>query len=198
MVVGTNRKQQIVEKASELFGCEGYDAISTKMLASACGVTEPALYRHFESKDEIYCAVLDSIEGKLAYKEVFESLEKEDDVEAVLVGLAHHILEFFTKNPGFYRLLLFSALREHDRAKKVHQIIRGTYARFLTDQLDRLYEQKLIVKKNNEITAHCFIGMVFDCGLGWTLWRGFQEKTFDPETVVANNAPIYARGLKVK
>lgn len=192
----SDRKEQIVTEATSLFSSRGYDKVSIKDLAAACGISEPALYRHFESKEDIYNAVLDSVEDRLNYQELFDKLADEEDIEVLLKNLSTHIIEFFTDNADLYRLLLYSALRGHHRAKQIFRLVRGAYVRFLMQQLDRLYAKKLIVKKNNEITARCFIGMVFDCALGTTLWRGFQGKLFDPLDIVQNNIPIYARGLR--
>ena len=192
-----DRKAQILSEATRLFSDAGYDKVTIKQLADACGITEPALYRHFSSKETIYDAVLDAIEKRLGTENIFPNLEKEDDLETMLKSFALHIINFFTKNEDIYRLLLFSALRGHGKAKRVFQIIRGTYVKFLIQMLDRYYEEGKIIKKHNESTARCFTGMVFDCALGTTLWKGFQGKTYKPEEVVANNVPIYARGLLV-
>ena len=37
----------------------GYRAVSTRQIADACGLTQPALYRHFSDKQELYAAVLE-------------------------------------------------------------------------------------------------------------------------------------------
>ncbi len=195
-VAVSDRKTQIVQQASRLFAEDGFDKVTIKELADACGITEPALYRHFPSKDAIYDAVLDSIEKRLHSDQLFAQLSEEHDLTTLLETTARYILEYFTQNQDIYRLLLFSALREHTKAKRVFQMIRGSYVRFLLAQLDRLYDEKIIVKKNNEITARCFIGMVFDCALNVTLWKGFQGKDFKPNEVIANNIPIYVRGLQ--
>lgn len=191
-----DRKAQIITEATRLFSEYGFDKVTIKQLADACGITEPALYRHFASKEAIYDAVLDSIEKRLRPQEFFDKLKDERNLEILLKKTAQHILDYFTTNEDIYRLLLFSALRDHSKAKKVYQLIRGTYVRFLVDRLDQLYEQQILIQKNNEITARCFIGMVFDCALNITLWKGFQGKSFKPQEVIANNIPIYVRGLQ--
>jgi AcrR family transcriptional regulator len=193
-----NRKQQILELATELFGREGYDKVTVKRLADACGITEPAIYRHFRSKEDIYISVLESLKGRLDYQETFARLEDETNIETLLKTLAEHIIDFYSHNADIYRLLLFAALRGHDRAKRIFDMIRGTYVRFLVKQLDRLRREKLIIEKNNEITARCFIGMVFDCAMGMTLWKGMQGRSYEPRQVIANNVPIYSRGLTDK
>ncbi|MDF1544126.1 MAG: TetR/AcrR family transcriptional regulator [bacterium] len=196
MAPKVNRKTEIIKSATLLFSQDGFDRVTVKRLAHAVGISEPALYRHFKSKEAIYEAVLESIQDRLEYTQLFESLKDEPDIEVVLAEMANHIIEFFTLNIDLYRLLLYSALRGHEKAKHVFQIVRGTYIKFLQKQLDRLHSEGRIVEKRNDITARCFIGMVFDCSLGSTLWRGFQGKVHDPKEVVDNNIPIYVRGLK--
>jgi len=191
-----NRRSQILQEATRLFSKRGYDNVSMKEIAGVCGITEPAVYRHFESKDAVYEAVLESLEARLHEDNFFKRLEREADIDTLLEELAKHILDFYCSNEDSCRLLLYSALTHHKKARSVFKAIRGTYVSFLIKQLDRLYSEKKIVKKNNTITARCFVGMIFECAMSMTVWRGFQGRSFDPNDVVANNVPIYARGLK--
>jgi AcrR family transcriptional regulator len=159
-------------------------------------VTEPAIYRHFPSKEAIFGAVLESLGARIDTAELFKRLEREDDIETILRGLADHIIAFYTTNPDLHRLLLYSVLCGHERARQVFGTLRGTYVKFLHQQLVRLHRQRAIIKKNNEITARCFIGSLFDCALSMTLWKGFQGKCYTPRDVADNNVPIFARGLR--
>ena len=193
----TNRKQQILELATEAFSREGYDRVTIKQLADGCGITEPAIYRHFKSKDDIYITVLESLCDRLDSSEVFATLERVDDPDALLHGVAEHLLELHTRNQDIYRLLLYAMLRGHDRARQIFELIRGNYVKFLVKQLDRLYQMGVIVEKNNEMTARCFVGMVLDCAMGLSLYKGYQGRTYKPSDIIANNVPIYVRGLKV-
>jgi AcrR family transcriptional regulator len=190
------RADQIVRQATELFSQDGYRKVTVKQLAKACGVSEAALYRHFGSKEDIYNAVLDQIEIRLTDEQFFDGLREEMDLEKLLMALADHILACYRQNSDSCRLLLYSALEGHDKAGRVFDFVRGKYLKFLIRSLDRLYESGEVVKKNNEITARCFIGMVFDCALGFSLWKGMQGRMHDPAKVIANNVPIYVDGLK--
>ena len=190
------RADQIVRQATDLFSRDGYRQVTVKQLANACGVTEAALYRHFGSKEEIYNAVLDKVEERLTDERLFDDLRGEMDIEKLLKVLADHILTFYRENADICRLLLYSALEGHEKAGRVFDFVRGKYLKFLIRSLDGLYKADRIVKKNNEITARCFIGMVFDCALGFSLWKGMQGRIHDPEKVIANNVPIYVNGLK--
>ncbi len=51
------RKAQIVDAALRLADEHGPDALTTEMIADAIGLTQPALFRHFPRKDDIWTAV---------------------------------------------------------------------------------------------------------------------------------------------
>ncbi len=190
-----DRRLQIIEEATKLFSVEGYDKVTTKKLAAACGVTEPALYRYFASKELIYDAVLDALEHRLQCGELFQELEDCDDIEVILRRLAEEVLTCAQKHYEVYHLLLYSALGGHAKAKSVYHSIRGRHVKFLQRQLDRLYEKQLIIERNNEITARCFVGMIFDCSLGFSLWKSSQGRSYRCEDLIENNIPIFAVGL---
>lgn len=50
-----------MDVASKLFARNGYEATTTAAIALAAGVTEPILYRHFKSKQELFVAIVKSV-----------------------------------------------------------------------------------------------------------------------------------------
>lgn len=57
-VPGQKRRAQIVEAARELFVRHGYDGTRTKEIAERAGTREGVLYRHFESKEQLFDAAV--------------------------------------------------------------------------------------------------------------------------------------------
>jgi len=55
------RRRQLLAHAKELFVTRGYQATTTEKIAAAAGVSEPVLYRHFESKKALFLEVLQEI-----------------------------------------------------------------------------------------------------------------------------------------
>lgn len=51
-------RQIILRVAQQLFMQYGYRAVTTRQLAEACGLTQPALYHYFSDKQELYLAVV--------------------------------------------------------------------------------------------------------------------------------------------
>jgi AcrR family transcriptional regulator len=52
------RRELITEAAGRLFGERGYEGTRVDDIAAAAGVTKPVLYRHFDSKRDLYLALL--------------------------------------------------------------------------------------------------------------------------------------------
>src|SRR5947209_19037434 len=53
-----DRKRQLLVHAKQLFVTLGYQQTTTEKIARAAGVSEPVLYRHFESKKTLFLEVL--------------------------------------------------------------------------------------------------------------------------------------------
>jgi AcrR family transcriptional regulator len=54
----TKQHDKILESACELYLSDGLEGFSMRKLAKTVGVTAPALYRHFGSKEEVLMAVM--------------------------------------------------------------------------------------------------------------------------------------------
>jgi AcrR family transcriptional regulator len=61
----TSRREQILATAAELFAARGFHGVSVADLGAACGVSGPAIYKHFASKDAVLAEMLVSISQEL-------------------------------------------------------------------------------------------------------------------------------------
>lgn len=59
------RRQQILGTAAEMFARRGFHGVSVAELGAACGMSGPALYKHFPSKDAILAEMLVAISEEL-------------------------------------------------------------------------------------------------------------------------------------
>lgn len=55
----TERQQEIIENALSLINEKGIQGLTIKNLSKRLGITEPAIYRHFENKIQILVSILD-------------------------------------------------------------------------------------------------------------------------------------------
>jgi len=59
------RREQILATAAELFAARGFHGVSVADLGAACGISGPALYKHFSSKQAMLAEMLVSISEEL-------------------------------------------------------------------------------------------------------------------------------------
>ena len=58
------RRLDLIETAIRVFSEGSYRGTTTSEIAAAAGISEPILYRHFDSKRALYLAALDHVWGK--------------------------------------------------------------------------------------------------------------------------------------
>ena len=56
---GPERREQLLKVARRVFGRSGFHSVSMDSVAKEAGVTKPILYDHFDSKKELYLALLE-------------------------------------------------------------------------------------------------------------------------------------------
>lgn len=61
-----NRKAEILQAALALAYEVGPNQVSTTMISDRCGLTQPALYKHFRNKDEIWQAATNHLCDRIA------------------------------------------------------------------------------------------------------------------------------------
>ena len=59
------RRAEILDAALAVFSEKGYDGGTMRDIARRVGVTEPALYRHFAGKEELFLTLLEAIAGRM-------------------------------------------------------------------------------------------------------------------------------------
>lgn len=55
------RKGEILDAAVSVFAERGYDAGSVREIAERVGISEPAIYRHFASKEDLFLSLVDAV-----------------------------------------------------------------------------------------------------------------------------------------
>ncbi|MBM7094752.1 TetR/AcrR family transcriptional regulator [Bacillus sp. H-16] len=92
-------QNRIVSTAHVLFMEHGYRSVSTRRIADACGLTQPALYHHFSSKEAIYLEVLRS-ELNSTKESLNRIAFRYDDVSECLFHMTYYILVNSPENIG--------------------------------------------------------------------------------------------------
>jgi AcrR family transcriptional regulator len=113
------RREQLLAAATRAFARAGFAATSLDDIAEAAGISRVLLYRHFESKTELYRAVLDRAIARLT-----GAVGTRDytwaSIDALLAAAA--------TDPDGFRLLFHHAAREPEFRPQMDRFRRGMVA----------------------------------------------------------------------
>jgi AcrR family transcriptional regulator len=112
----TPRQRQFIEAAAQLFAKRGYHAVGINEISAALGLSGPAIYRHYESKEALLVAVLDDA---IMYhleevREIVSShIKPAETLDAIV---AHHVAFVFEQTGNIITWRTeFRSLPEADR-----------------------------------------------------------------------------------
>ncbi|MFU8850087.1 TetR/AcrR family transcriptional regulator [Micromonospora sp. SL1-18] len=108
------RREQIVAAASEAFARSGFAATSLDDIAAEAGITRAILYRHFDSKTDLYQAVLDRMCARL-------EAHVQEPVGGFTGASIDGLLEAAAESPAGFRLLFQHALREPEFKERIEK-----------------------------------------------------------------------------
>jgi len=97
------QREQILKCACDLYLVEGIDGLTMRKLADCVGCTAPALYRHYESKEEVIQDVVSE-----AYRQftqyLYRALEAQTPVERFIMAGRSYVL-FALEQPALYEII---------------------------------------------------------------------------------------------
>jgi AcrR family transcriptional regulator len=85
------RRQELIKVAGELFHELAFDAVTTEMIGARAGVTGPALYRHFPSKQALLIAVLEDPLNELLANARTTAAQVTDPRKALEAMIEYHV-----------------------------------------------------------------------------------------------------------
>jgi AcrR family transcriptional regulator len=109
------RKAEIVDTAIRLSAEMGPDRVTTQHLADAVGVTQPAIFRHFATKADIWLAVADRIVSEMNDLHALDPTNAADP-HAALHRVIGNQLAHVTDNPAIPAILFSRELHAENTA----------------------------------------------------------------------------------
>ena len=201
-MAGDERRLQILRVAVSLFSQRGFRGTTTKEIAQAAGVSEAMVFRHFATKEELYAAILDHkacAEGPIdPEKMVAEALQRKDD-RAVFEGLALGALKHHEGDRDFQRLLLYSALEQHELAQMFFEnFVRRVYE-FLGGYIRERQKDGAMIEIDPAIVVRAFIGMIMHHSLNNNLWDPDRRLlNISNEAAARQFTDVLLNGISVK
>ena len=192
------RRAAILDAAVRLFSEKGFRGVTTRELAAAVGVSEPVLYQHFETKRDLYHAIIEerAVQGERAIPaSVCETSEAVTDDRAFLIRLANGIINWHVSDPTYARLLLFSALERHELSQMFIDRYSSAFVGGIADYFERRVADGAFRPMDPIITALTFIGMAGHFGMNRAIF-GDGPVNLPQDRIVEGFIDIFLEGIK--
>lgn len=108
---GKQRKRQLMDRATELFAEDGYDATSVADIVKSLGVGKGVFYWYFSSKEELLIEILKASHQDLRRRQQQAIVKQDDPVLRIEVGIRSS-MQWFLEHRRFFALFQFAASDE--------------------------------------------------------------------------------------
>ncbi len=171
---GADRKAQILDVATGLFGTAGYHGLKMTEIASACGITKPVLYSHFPSKDALFEAALNRIGQELSDLLITALVnhggadQTRESLQALMLFVQQHNGLWTDAGGGSEVRMVTMMVAYHDQ-------VAGAVARILAGLRPPMMDEGEALSRVTPL-AHALLGAA-DGGARW--WRSAPDVPID-------------------
>jgi len=114
----SERQQQIIEESIKIIDDKGIQGLTIKNLSKAIGISEPGIYRHFESKTAIILSILDGFkEMATMLSGIMETFEG-TAIEKISF-IFSKMLELFSTNPSMVSVIFSEEIFKNEEILKI-------------------------------------------------------------------------------
>jgi AcrR family transcriptional regulator len=147
------RREQILDVALEVFATAGFHGASMNEVAEAVGVTKPVLYQHFDSKRDLYQALIDEVGNRLLASIAKATAEATDGKSQTELGFGAYF-RWVSEDHDAFRFLFGSGTRRDDEFNTAVQRINAEAAEAVAPLI-----AVDIDEEHRRILAHGIVGL---------------------------------------
>ncbi len=154
-------KELILREAERLFSQRGYQGVSIRELAQACGMTNAALYYHFKGKEDLFYQMAIRQVERLAQALRERAAAAGDEPQAQLTALAHAYAEHLRQRQDTAHVYVeaFHKLGPQ-RARALHEHFHRHMLGTVAEVIRAGQEAGALRPVDPHVAAQAFLGMM--------------------------------------
>ncbi len=157
---GEDRREAILDVATEIFLSEGYASASMSTIAAKLGGSKGTLYNYFKSKEELFAAYVQR--SCIFHRGEIADLLEEGDPRVVMTAFAKGYLRAFTAEPALQNWRVISA--ESHKSPEVGRMFYESGplagARMLATYIEKAAARGELVVPDVMTAAHHFTSLI--------------------------------------
>jgi AcrR family transcriptional regulator len=154
--VKQSRRDQILDAAAELFARHGFHGVGIDDIGAAVGISGPALYRHFRSKDAMLGEMLTLISERLLEGGQTRVAASGSPAEALQALVRWHV-DFALDDPALITVQMrnLANLTDPDRRR-----VRALQRRYVEVWVEAIRETVAVDEPTARAAAHAVFGLI--------------------------------------
>ena len=113
----SDRQTEIIEKSIDIIGTKGIQGLTIKNLSKEIGISEPAIYRHFDSKTSILIAILDNFKEMALF--MGDSMKENTNAAMTKIEfMFSQIIGIFSETPSFISVIFSEEIFRNEKVLK--------------------------------------------------------------------------------
>lgn len=189
-------RTRIIKAAQKLFARQGYDGTTTRDLATAAGVAEGTVFRHFPNKKAILIEV--ATQGWVEIlTDLLTELSEMESYEAVGKVMRQRMLNFH-KNGDLMRVCFMEAQFHEDLRNRVQTEVIDKMTNVAEAFFETAMEKGIYRQMNPRIVAQVFVGMFAIAGFSHNTIMEPQASPQQMKEMAEGIADIFLNGVLAK
>ena len=154
--------QKLLAATLKMISLKGYLGTTTREIASAAGVTEVTLFRHFGSKENLFEEMLNRYSFLPELRELLPELENNSfDYKNGLIIIGTRFIETLKERKSLVRIMTCEIQVYPEKIKVVHSRFIDEMINLLADYFSIRQKKGILRKFQSEIAARAFLGIIF-------------------------------------
>lgn len=156
---GPQTRKQILDASLRLFSERGFARTTVRDIARAAGITDAAIYYHFQSKRDLLEALVEE-RGIVASLEQLERVAADMPLQKTLLWMTRSAVNIMDENRDFLRLIIMEGLGGDESALEQYHRLVDLWESALTAMLQRYAEKGELPRDAPAATARQVIYLI--------------------------------------
>jgi AcrR family transcriptional regulator len=185
-LAAADRRKQLLDVALDVFARSGYHETSMNDVAEAAGVTKPVLYQHFESKRDLFQALLDEVGSRMLQAITAGTVDAVDGKSMTELGFRSYF-RWVAEDHASFKLLYGGAVRRDQDFSRAVRRVTSALVRAIEPLIDADIDDD-----HRRILAHALVGLA-EGASRCLVERG---EDFDPDVIARQVSDLAWAGLR--
>lgn len=167
-----DRRRQLLDSAARCFAEHGYRGTTTAKIAAEAGVSEPVIYRHFKTKQELFIALIEKVGD-----EVFDNWQRategiDNPLDKLKMLLYRNPATYDPNTSKVYRLLFHASMEVSE--PEIQQAIRDHYDRYVQSLAAVMAEAQQLGQIRDDVPSEWLAWQIIHAAVGFAMVRPLE------------------------